>query len=150
VRIAWENDRTLKVETDNGQQVRRLMFGSQPRHAGRTLQGQSAAEWTRTLPPSNPFGLAFPGGPPPPPGGTLKVVTTHTNGGWLRRNGVPYSENAVVTEYFDRFPVPNGGEWFVVTTVVDDPTYLLRPFMTSSHFRRELDDSKWRPRPCRM
>jgi hypothetical protein len=149
VRIAWEGERTLKLETDNGQQVRRLMFGSQARPAHRTLQGQSGAEWVRTLPPSNPFGLAFPGGPPPP-GGGLKVVTTHTSGGWLRRNGVPYSENAVVTEYFDRFPVPNGGEWFVVTTVVDDPIYLLRPFVTSSHFRREMDDSKWLPRPCRM
>ena len=68
----------------------------------------------------------------------------------LRRNGVPYRENSVVTEYFDRFPVPNGGEWFVVTTVVDDPTYLLRPFVTSSHFRREPDDSRWQPKPCKM
>ena len=32
------------------------------------------------------------------------------------------------------------GEWFVVTTVVDDPTYLARSFVTSSHFRREPDD----------
>jgi hypothetical protein len=68
----------------------------------------------------------------------------------LRRNGVPYRENSVVTEYFDRFPVPNGGEWFVVTTVVDDPTYLLRPFVTSSHFRREPDDPRWQPKPCKM
>lgn len=62
---------------------------------------------------------------------------------------MPYSENAVVTEYFDRSPVPNGGEWFVVTTAVDDPTYLLRSFVTSSHFRREGDDLKWNPRACR-
>jgi hypothetical protein len=148
VRITWETDRTLTLETDNGQQTRRLVFGQAAPPSTRTLQGQSAAEWIPTLPPSNPFGLAFPGGPPRP-GGSLKVVTTNLSGGWLRRNGVPYSENAVVTEYFDRFPVPNGGEWFVVTTVVDDPAYLLRSFVTSSHFRREPDDSKWSPRPCR-
>lgn len=148
VRFTWETDRTLKLETDNGQQTRRLMFGQAAQPTTRTLQGRSAAEWTRTLPPSNPFGLGFPGGPPRP-GGALKVVTINLSGGWLRRNGVPYSENAVVTEYFDRFPVPNGGEWFVVTTAVDDPTYLSRSFVTSSHFRREPDDSKWKPRPCR-
>jgi hypothetical protein len=148
VRFSWEDDRTLKLETDNGQQTRRLAFGARPAATTHTLQGQSAAEWIRTLPPSNPFGLGFPGGPPRP-GGSLKVVTTNLSGGWLRRNGAPYSENAVVTEYFDRFPVPNGGEWFVVTTAVDDPMYLLRSFVTSSHFRREPDDSKWSPRPCR-
>jgi hypothetical protein len=148
VRVTWENERTLKLETDNGEQTRRLVFGPAPPASTRTLQGQSIAEWVRTMAPSNPFGMAFPGGPPRP-GGSLKVVTTHLSGGWLRRNGVPYSENAVVTEYFDRFPVPNGGEWFVVTTIVDDPTYLIRSFVTSSHFRREPDDSKWSPRPCR-
>jgi hypothetical protein len=139
----------LKLETDNGHQIRRLVFGLTTRPTARTLQGRSVAEWIRTMRPSNPFGLAFPGGPPPPPGGALKVVTTNLSGGWLRRNGAPYSENAVVTEYFDRFPVPNGGEWFVVTTVVDDPN-LSRSFVTSSHFRREPDDSKWNPRPCRV
>jgi hypothetical protein len=148
VRVSWEDDRTLRLETDNGQQVRRLLFGAPQRPAGRTLQGHSTAEWLRTLPPSNPFGLAFPAAGPPRPGGSLKVVTMNLSGGWLRRNGVPYSADAVVTEYFDRFPVPNGGEWFVVTTVVEDAAYLTRPFVTSSHFRREPDDSNWMPRSC--
>jgi hypothetical protein len=77
------------------------------------------------------------------------VVTTHLRPGWLRKNGVPYSDKAIVTEYLDRFPVPDGGEWFVVTTSVQDPTYLLGSFTTSSHFRREPDGSKWNPKPCR-
>ena len=64
-------------------------------------------------------------------------------------NGVPYSSRAVVTEYFDRFPAPDGAEWFVVTTIVEDPVYLTGRFITSSHFRREPDSSKWAPRPCR-
>jgi hypothetical protein len=149
VRISWADDATLKIETDNGQQTRLLHFGAGPGPSAPSLQGDSAADWQRTLPPNNPFGINFPGGPPPPPGGSLRVVTTNLSGGWLRRNGVPYSAKTTVTEFFDRFPVPDGSEWFVVTTQVVDPEYLLGPLVTSSHFRREPDASKWAPKPCR-
>jgi hypothetical protein len=37
----------------------------------------------------------------------------------------------------------------VVTTIVEDPQYLTRPFVTSSNFRKEPDDSKWNPVACR-
>jgi hypothetical protein len=77
------------------------------------------------------------------------VVTTSLSGGWLRRNGVPYSARTTVTEYFDRFAVADGTEWFVVTTHVADPEYLQSRFVTSSHFRREADGSRWNPRPCK-
>jgi hypothetical protein len=69
--------------------------------------------------------------------------------GWLRRNGVPYSENAVVTENFTRFTHPEAGDWFVVTTTVED-AYLAQPFITSSNFKREPDDSKWAPVACKQ
>jgi hypothetical protein len=69
--------------------------------------------------------------------------------GWLRRNGVPYSERTALTEYFDQFAAPNGVQWLVVTTVVEDPTYLTGRFVTSTHFRREQDASKWSPKSCR-
>jgi hypothetical protein len=149
VRISWADDTTLKLETDNGQQTRLLHFDRRRRAAAPSLQGDSVAEWQRTLPPNNPFGINFPGGSPPPPGGSLQVVTTNLSGGWLRRNGVPYSARTTMTEYFDRFPGPDGSEWFVVTTQVVDPDYLQGRFVTSSHFRREADGSKWNPRPCR-
>jgi hypothetical protein len=149
VRISWADDVTLKIETDNGQQTRLLHFGAVPGPGAPSLQGDSAAAWQRTLPPNNPFGINFPGGPPPPPGGSLRVVTTNLSGGWLRRNGVPYSAKTTVTEFFDRFPGPGGSEWFVVTTQVVDPEYLLGRLVTSSHFRREPDASKWAPKPCR-
>ena len=146
VHITWENDRTLKLETDNGQQTRRLSFDRASAQAvPRSLQGRSVAEWVTPV-RAGFLGRSF---GPPPPGGSLKVVTTSLSGGWLRRNGVPYSMNAAVTEYFDRFPVPNDGEWFSVTTVVEDPTYLFNRFVTSSHFRREPDASRWNPRACR-
>jgi len=157
VRLSWTDDTTLKIETDNGLQTRLLHFDARsPRAESRgrrpgppSLQGDSAAEWERTLSPNNPFGINFPGGPPPPPGGSLRVVTTNLTGGWLRRNGVPYSARATVTEHFDRFPGPDGSEWFVVTTQVIDPEYLLGRLVTSSHFRREPDASKWSPKACK-
>ena len=56
---------------------------------------------------------------------------------------------AVVTEHFMRFAVPEAGEWLTVRTVIDDPTYLVQPFMTSTNFKREADGSKWNPKACR-
>ena len=84
-----------------------------------------------------------------PRGGSLKVVTTNLSGGWLRRNGVPYSAETTVTEHFDRFSAPGGHEWLVVTTIVSDPTFLTQEFITSTQFRREADGAaKWEPSPC--
>jgi hypothetical protein len=79
--------------------------------------------------------------------GSLKVVTTNLRAGYLRRNGVPYSDDAVVTEYFDRMSAYDD-EWLVVLTVVEDPRYLEQPFLTSTHFKRETDGSRWTPAPC--
>ena len=102
---------------------------------------EGAAEWERAG--------GGRGGASQPQGGSLKVVTTNMRGGWLRKNGVPYSENAVLTEYFDRFADPTGAEWLVVTSTVSDPKYLTADFVTSSHFRKEPDRSKFAPVACR-
>jgi hypothetical protein len=126
LKISWQSADVLKLETDAGRQTRLLQF---------TLRRVS--------------GLGPPPPGPPPPGGSLKVTTTNLLAGWLRRNGVPYSERTTLTEYFDQFAAPNGVQWLVVTTVVEDPTYLRGPFVTSTHFRREQDASKWSPKSCR-
>ena len=68
--------------------------------------------------------------------------------GYLRPNGVPYSERAVVKEFFDSFTLPEDGTWLIVTTVVQDPEYLTQEFVISSQFKKETDLSKWNPRPC--
>jgi hypothetical protein len=148
LRIRWENDNTLLMESDAGTQTRRLQFGqfgSTPAPtAPRSLQGQSAARWFRQPQNRGIFGRGGAAG-----GGTLEVVTTNLTGGYLRPNGVPYSERAVVKEFFDSFTLPgNGGTWLIVTTVVDDPTYLTQEFVISSQFKKESDASKWNPRPC--
>jgi hypothetical protein len=83
----------------------------------------------------------------PPRIGSLEVVTTNLRAGYLRRNGVPYSEDTTVTEYFDRIQ-DEGTDWLTVLTIVEDPQYLNQPFVTSTHFKREPDASKWMPTPC--
>lgn len=134
--ISWQDDATLRIETDNGEQTRLLHFGS-PASAdtARSLQGYSQAEWTETSGAGTRWG-------------SLKVVTSRLRAGWLRPNGVPYSENAELTEYFDWYS--NGDEpWFTVTTIVEDPEYLTEPFIISSNFKHEPDKAKWRPTPCK-
>jgi hypothetical protein len=160
--ISWQDDTTLKIETDAGQQTRLLHFTGTP-GGDPSWQGYSLASWE--IAGGNPFGGGGGGrggggggggggrgaaGPPPAPrGGSLKVVTTRLKEGYLRKNGVPYSDSAVVTEYFDRHSESNGDEWFTVTTIVDDPKYLAQSFITSTHFKKEPDASKWYPSPCK-
>jgi len=151
VHITCQDDNTLKIETDAGQQTRFLHFGSaQGETAERQWQGNSKAAWFKQ---SQATGLGF-GAPEVPPasfmGGNLRVVTTNMRAGYLRKNGVPYSENAVLTEYFNRHHESDGSEWFTVTTVVNDPKYLTMTFITSSSFKKEADGSKWHPTPCEV
>jgi hypothetical protein len=80
----------------------------------------------------------------------LKVVTTNFREGYLRKNGVPYSENASITEYIQRLPQHSNGEnWLLVITAVEDPKYLTQPFYTSTQFKLEPDGSKFKPTPCK-
>ena len=73
---------------------------------------------------------------------------TNMRPGYLRRNGVPYSGNTVLTEFFDRTDETNGDVWLVVTSIITDPQYLTEPFILTTHFKRESDGSKFSPRPC--
>lgn len=136
LRISWLDPNTLKVETDTGTQTRLLRFGDVRPPAGEPgWQGHSVAQWET----ASGRGQT---------GGSLKVVTTRMRPGYLRRNGIPYSGSAVLTEYLDAHREPNGDQWLVVTSVVDDPTYLQQPYVTSPNFKREPDNSKWDPTPC--
>jgi hypothetical protein len=144
--ITWQDDMTLKVETDAGTQTRLLSFGA-PQGQGGDWQGVSVASWDypqSPVPALNFFGRG--GGPPT--GGSLKVVTTRMRPGYLRKNGVPYSSNSVLTEYFDRLDVPGGDSLFVVIQELVDPENLVSPYWTSSHFKRQSDAAGWKPTPC--
>jgi hypothetical protein len=147
LKISWDGDATLKIETDAGLQTRLMRFDEQPKIPmnDRSWQGSSQAEWERLIQRGGQGGGLVP--PAPRAGAALKVVTTKLKAGYLRKNGVPYSEDAVLTEYFDRLS-EDGTEWLLVETTVHDPKYLTQDFITSTHFRREPDASKWAPSPC--
>jgi hypothetical protein len=149
IRVTWADDETLLIETDNGMQTRRLHFGASPGPSAPSRQGHSVARWGSGA-PRPPSGVGFLGGGPriETQSNTLEVTTTDLLEGYLRKNGVPYSNETTVTEYFDQFTAVDGTQWFTVTTVVNDPVWLARDFVTTTDFRREPDESGWSPRPC--
>ena len=139
--ITWQDENTLKIETDAGKQTRLFHFGGPPAPAGEQgWQGFSAAEWQMAAGRGR--------GGPAPKAGSLKVVTTHLKPGYLRKNGVPYSGNTVLTEYYTRTNESNGDSWLIITTIVDDPMYLAQPFLTSDNFKKEPNGSKFMPTAC--
>jgi hypothetical protein len=137
VRVSWENDTTLTVETEAGTQ-RRSFYFARPDAPGKPgWQGTSVAAW-------EPAGRRGGTG-----GGSLRVVTTNLRPGYLRKNGVPYSAAALLTEYYSVVTDEvTKDTWLIVTTMVEDPQYLSVPrFVTSSHFKK-ADAGVWTPTPC--
>jgi hypothetical protein len=152
--ITWTGDTTLKIETDAGTQTRLLNFGgTSPRSGEATWQGYSAAEWQlpglrgrRGAPELGPADIL---GRAPGRYGQLKVVTTKMKSGYIRKNGVPYSENAVLTEYFSLLEDgPDRQAYIALTAMVDDPTYLTQPFVRTYTFKKVPDQNGWDPTPC--
>jgi hypothetical protein len=143
--ISWQDDQTMKLEMDAGTQTRLFSFGA-TQSKGSDWQGVSRASW-EFLPGAVTETLAV-RGKAEYGVGSLKVVTTNLRAGYLRANGVPYSDKTVLTEYFDRVAEPNGDAYIILTTTVEDPTYLTQPFMISTHFKKQADASGWNPTAC--
>jgi hypothetical protein len=161
--VTWQDETTLKIEYDAGTQARILHFGgAPPANLEPSWQGYSVASWE--MPPpgrgapagggGGGTGFEAPGTPAPANGaqnqraGTLKIVTTHLKPGYLRKNGIPYSSSATVTEYLNRTNEPNAEVWLFDTTIVEDPVYLNNPFITSENFKRQADGTGWNPTAC--
>ena len=140
LRIAWDNETTLRIDTDAGTQTRLLHFGGMtPALATGTepsWQGRSMASWDYA-PGRGSARL-----------GSLKVVTTQLRPGYVRKNGIPYSGRATMTEYFDVNTLPNGDQWLTVTTKVEDPQFFVRHYLTTSDFKKLPDAAGWAPTPC--
>ncbi len=124
--ITWQDDQTLRVDTDAGTQTRLLRFGASSPPAQSTRQGHSAAVWDRR---------------------DLKVVTTRMLPGYYFKHGVPYSEEAVMTEYVALLK-DKDTEFLFFTTSVADPKYMNGTYDRTLTFKREPDGSKWNPTPC--
>lgn len=147
--ITWDGDNTLDIDTDAGKQHRALHFGKD-RNADPgepSWQGFSQAEWLYA--PGGANGVGF-GQQPNHDYGTLHVVTHNVLPGYLRKNGVPYSDQTVVTEYIDYITNPDGTEFLIVKTHVWDPVNLTEPYITSSNFRRQKNKDGWKPRDCHI
>jgi hypothetical protein len=170
--ITWMDDNTIKLDADAGTQSRTWHFGPPPGATPQTntlglppdsvtappqkglqplgppsLQGYSVAQWEG--PGFGGGGRGFgqrPAGPPKT--GTLKVVTTNLLPGYLRKNGVPYSDKAVLTEYINLLSGQQGEQYFAVTAMVDDPVYLNGPFVRTYNFKKLPDATGWDPTPC--
>lgn len=180
LRVSWENPQTLKLQTDWGEQTRRLHFIPDRPYADAQLplivqaeesggtsrapasaQGYSVALWEQ---PYDYDASAFSRGSQrrrggglggalqtvTQPGGDLAVVTGDVAPGWLRRNGVPYGTHTRMIEHYQTFQDPTGAKWFDVATEVIDPEYLTAPFFTTGDFLQEPDGSKWAPHPCKQ
>jgi hypothetical protein len=138
--VTWQDANTLKVETDYGTQTRLFHFDNTPPPAEPSWQGYSLAEWQ--------YAGGAGRGATPRVGGDLRVQTTHLKPGYLRKNGAPYSDKAVVTEYYDVNTLPNGDQFMTITTKVEDPTYLRGSYITTTDFKKLPGAAGWNPTPC--
>jgi len=158
--ITWQDENTLKLEADYGTQTRLFHFGP-PADAGRldysnatffppqpakveppagvapSGQGYSMASWT-IMGGNGNFER----------GGSLKVITTRLTPGYYWKNGMPYSGNAALTEYFRVMELPDRSQWIRFTQIVDDPDYLTQPWIVNYAFKKLADGSKWSLTPC--
>ena len=160
LRISWVDGDTLRIDTDAGEQTRLFHFDNIPAPGAPSLQGLSVAQWQYAggfdperalLNPGQTGSRGLIRGPSlEMMGGKLYVETTNLSPGMLRKNGVPYSGEAKLKEYFNTLSEPDGTEWLIVTTVIHDPINLLVDHITSTNFQREVDDSKWNPIPCSL
>jgi hypothetical protein len=137
IHITWQDDNTMKLETEAGQQARLFYFGAPPAAPMPTWQGVSQASWEQAAVKRGD-----------PRAGNLKVVTNNLRAGYLRKNGVPYSENVSLTEYWEVFTRDNGEQWLTITTIIEDPRYLRQTRLIAIPFKKEADQSKWDPTPC--
>jgi hypothetical protein len=170
--LKWETDQGMQTRLFKfGAAAQEAQANPGPR----SWQGLSVATWEpaagggRGGVGGGAGGRGGPAGPPaatdddaaPPPiaaaprggrgnqNGWLKVVTTNLKSGYLRKNGLPYSEKATITEYFQPTPETYGVRYMIVTTIVEDPEYLAGSLVTSSNYKKLPDTNNgWDPQPC--
>jgi hypothetical protein len=92
-----------------------------PEYAAHTWQGFSTGKWD---------------------GDMLTVTTTHLKMGWIRRNGIPRSDKAVLTEHFTRH-----GDYLTLISVINDPVYLTEPFVRTTNWGLD-PHQQIQPYPC--
>jgi hypothetical protein len=122
------SDNMLVLTSESFEQVRTVYLDGRehhPKESPKTRMGDSIGWWE---------------------GDTLVVETTNMERGYIERNGVPHSEDAVLTEYFTR-QSGSFGDLLTIVQVVEDPQYLSQALVRSISFRR-VPEGKLEPYPC--
>ena len=70
--------------------------------------------------------------------------------GSLHPNGVPYSGDAALTEYFARLVDDDGTEYLAVTQMLEDPIYLAQPVVRTMLFKKSGTRPGGIPLPARL
>jgi hypothetical protein len=149
LRISWDGDETLKLETDTGQQTRLFQFGPSAVPSGEpSWQGFSRAAWE--VPGGGGRGArgAAPARGGLRPGASMRVVTSRMRLGYYRRNGVPYGPNATMTEWFTTLTEPDGNSYLLVTKILEDNQYMSEPYVRTVQFKKESTAAGWNPTGC--
>ncbi len=76
-------------------------------------------------------------------GNILTVYTTHMKEGWVRRNGLPVSDQATLVEHFIRH-----GSIFTHVSIVTDPNYLTEPLIKTQDFNQVIAEGQNWVYPC--
>ncbi len=76
-------------------------------------------------------------------GNILTVYTTHMKEGWVRRNGLPVSDQATLVEHFIRH-----GNIFTHVSIVTDPNYLTEPLIKTQDFNQVIPEGQNWVYPC--
>jgi hypothetical protein len=150
VHITWQDESTLKLDIDTGMQTRLFHFRDNAPMGARSWQGWSAAQWEVSGDTSRRRGFYQLSGSlgDVERFGSLRVETSNLRAGYLRRNGVPYSKDAEMTEYFNVLTEEDGGQYLVIQTYVSDPTYLNQHLVRTLEYKREPNGSKRQPLDC--
>ncbi len=151
--ILWQDDETLRVDTDEGMQTRLLRFGSAASshdvsegHPAPSLQGDSRARWALSAVANSLNRAAQPNAKLY---GSLVVSTDDLTPGLLRKNGIPYGADAKMIEYWKLHSL-GANQWLLISTKLTDPEYLAAPYVYDSIFQKEADGSRWDPIPCSL
>jgi cyclase len=77
-------------------------------------------------------------------GNQLTVTTTHLKESYVRRNGVPRSDRAVLVEHWIRH-----GDFMTLVSIITDPVYLSEPFIRTTNWQLAPQQSI-DPYPCEV
>jgi len=123
-----QSDNVMILVSESFEQVRTFYLDGRDHHppeAPLTRMGDSVGTWD---------------------GDALVITTVNMEEGYIRRNGLPHSSKAVLTERLVRH-TGSYGDYLTMTRIVEDPVYLTEPLVRSLSFKR-VPNGHLEPYPC--